>query len=134
MTNSINPVTWFEMPYDDHDRMKRFYERAFDWKMNDLGEEMGGYVVAHTTETDAQGMTTLPGAINGGFFPKRSDMPAQYPSVVISVDDIEVAMKRVADAGGTISGEPMDIPGIGRYVSFIDTEGNRASLLQPKSM
>jgi predicted enzyme related to lactoylglutathione lyase len=25
----------------------------------------------------------------------------------------------------------MQIPGVGRYVSFIDTEGNRASMLQP---
>ncbi len=28
-------------------------------------------------------------------------------------------------------GEPMDIPGIGRYVSFTDPEGNRVSMLQP---
>ncbi len=27
--------------------------------------------------------------------------------------------------------EPMEIPGVGRYVAFRDTEGNRASLLQP---
>jgi predicted enzyme related to lactoylglutathione lyase len=25
----------------------------------------------------------------------------------------------------------MDIPGVGRYVSFLDTEGNRVSMLQP---
>lgn len=28
-------------------------------------------------------------------------------------------------------GEPMDIPGVGQYVSFTDTEGNRVSMLQP---
>jgi len=27
-------------------------------------------------------------------------------------------------------GEPMDIPGIGLYAGFLDTEGNRVSLLQ----
>ena len=26
---------------------------------------------------------------------------------------------------------PMEIPGVGRYVSFFDTEGNRAGMLQP---
>jgi hypothetical protein len=57
--------------------------------------------------------------------------PAQYPSVVISVDDIKDSMKKVIDAGGKVLGEPMDIPGVGSYVSFIDTEGNRASMLQP---
>jgi predicted enzyme related to lactoylglutathione lyase len=25
----------------------------------------------------------------------------------------------------------MEIPGVGRYVSFTDTEGNRVSMLQP---
>jgi quercetin dioxygenase-like cupin family protein len=40
-------------------------------------------------------------------------------------------MTKVTDAGGTVLGEPMDIPGVGSYVSFVDPEGNRVSLLQP---
>jgi uncharacterized protein len=72
-----------------------------------------------------------PGAINGGFFPKKPDWPAQYPSVVIAVDDINEAMEKVADAGGKVLGEPMEISGIGLYVSFTDSEGNRVSMLQP---
>jgi len=28
-------------------------------------------------------------------------------------------------------GEPDDIPGVGLYCAFIDTEGNRLSMLQP---
>ena len=50
---------------------------------------------------------------------------------MIAVDDIKESMKKVADAGGRVLGEPMEIPGIGQYVSFIDTEGNRVSILQP---
>jgi predicted enzyme related to lactoylglutathione lyase len=50
--------------------------------------------------------------------------------VVIAVDDIAKAMKKVAEAGGQVLGEPMEIPGIGKYVAFKDTEGNRVSLLQ----
>ena len=42
--------------------------------------------------------------------------------------------KKVAAAGGKILGEPWDIPGVGLYVSFLDTEGNRVSMLQPKDM
>jgi hypothetical protein len=52
-----------------------------------LGEEMGRYVLATTTDTDANGPTP-PGAINGGFFAKLTDGPAQCPSLVIAVDDI----------------------------------------------
>jgi hypothetical protein len=76
-------------------------------------------------------MPKHPGAINGGFFPKQPDRPAQYPSIVIAVDDIEEATDRVARAGGRVLGEPMEIPGVGRYVSFMDPEGNRVSMLEP---
>ena len=46
----MNPVVHFEMPYDDRARMARFYETAFGWKTQSLGEEMGNYVTAATTE------------------------------------------------------------------------------------
>jgi predicted enzyme related to lactoylglutathione lyase len=39
-------------------------------------------------------------------------------------------MKKVTAAGGKVLGEPMDIPGVGWYVSFSDSEGNKVSLLQ----
>jgi predicted enzyme related to lactoylglutathione lyase len=72
-----------------------------------------------------------PGAINGGFFPKQPDWPAQYPSIVIAVEDIKDAVRKVTAAGGKVLGEPMEIPGVGHYVSFTDTEDNRVSMLQP---
>jgi len=125
-----NPVVHFEMPYDDRARMAAFYEKAFEWQTQMFGEEMGNYVLATTTESGANGPTT-PGAINGGFFPRNPDWPAQHPSVVIAVDDIQAAMKNVTAAGGEVLGEPMEIPEIGQYVAFFDTEGNRVSMLQP---
>jgi len=129
---SKNPVVHFEMPYDDAKRVSDFYEQAFGWGMRLVpGEAMGNYVTAQTAETDENRMVTTPGTINGGFFPKKADFPAQYPSVVISVDDIKEAMAKVTEAGGSVLGEPTAIPGIGSYVSFTDTEGNRVSLLQP---
>jgi hypothetical protein len=66
----MNPVVHFEMPYDDKARMARFYESAFGWQMRMLGEDMGNYVVATTTETGDAGPKTA-GAINGGNIPKR---------------------------------------------------------------
>ena len=126
----MNPVVHFEMPYDNRQRMAAFYQSAFGWQTLMLGEEMGHYVVAHTTET-VDGMVSTPGTINGGFYERKPDWPAQHPSVVIAVDDIRAAMQQVAAAGGDVLGEPMEIPGIGQYVSFMDTEGNRVSMLQP---
>ncbi len=129
---NINPVCHFEMPYQDKDRVSDFYNKAFGWKMNKFGEEMGNYITAHTTETDENNMVKTPGNINGGFFPIKPDWPAQYPSVVIAVEDVKESMDQVTKAGGKVLGEPMEIPAVGLYVSFLDTEGNRVSLLQPK--
>lgn len=126
----MNSVVHFELPYDDRKRMATFYESAFGWGMQMLGEDMGDYVVATTTETDEKG-PKKPGAINGGFYRRSAAREAQCPSFVIAVDDIGDAVKKVADAGGEVLGEPAEIPGVGRYVSFVDTEGNRLSLLQP---
>jgi predicted enzyme related to lactoylglutathione lyase len=127
----MNPVVHFEMPYDNRARTAKFYETVFGWQMQALGEDMGNYVLASTTETGEGGRPTTPGAINGGFFPKKPDWPAQHPSVVIAVDDIAESTRKITAAGGKVLGEPMDIPGVGRYVSFLDTEGNRVSMLQP---
>lgn len=127
----MNPVVHFEMPAEDRKRMAVFYTEAFGWKVELLGEDMGNYALATTTETDETGRPKTPGAINGGFFPKSDDMPGPYPSVVIAVENIQEQMKMVENAGGKVLGEPMDIPGVGLYVSFMDTEGNRVSMLQP---
>ena len=122
----MNPVAHFEMPYDDRERMAKFYRDAFGWQTRMLGEAMGNYVL----ESDESG-PKRPGAINGGFFARKPDWPVQHPSLVIAVDDIQVAIKKVAEAGGKVLGEPVEIPGIGQYVSFVDTEDNRVSMLQP---
>jgi hypothetical protein len=128
--SKLNPVVHFEMPAEDRKRMADFYTRAFGWRTQQLGEEMGNYVLVTTTDSDENG-PKKPGAINGGFFTKTNDMPAQFPSVVIAVDDIKASMATVKQAGGKVLGEPMEIPGVGHYVSFFDTEGNRVSMLQP---
>jgi uncharacterized protein len=126
----MNPVVHFEMPYENSVRLAKFYKSAFGWQMKMTGEDMGNYVLATTTETDEKG-PTKPGRINGGFFPNKPDWPAQYPSVVIAVDDIKESMKKVIDSGGKVLDEPMQIPGVGQYVSFTDSEGNRLSMLEP---
>jgi len=127
----MNPVVHFEMPAEDRKRMAAFYTQAFGWKTEILGPEMGDYVLVATTESDETGRPKTPGAINGGFYPKSKEIPAQVPSVVIAVDDIKEQMKKVNESGGKVLGEPMEIPGVGLYVSFLDTEGNRVAMLQP---
>lgn len=127
----MNPVVHFEMPAKDRVRMADFYTKVFGWQTQMFGEDMGNYVTASTTPVDDKGRPVKPGAINGGFFPVKAGDPPMYPSVVIAVDDIKKSAALVAKSGGKVLGDPMDIPGVGKYVSFTDTEGNRVSLLQP---
>ena len=127
----MNPVVHFELPASDRKRMADFYTSVFGWQAQMFGEDMGNYVTVATSEPDENGQSKTPGTINGGFFPRNPDMGAMYPSVVIAVDDINESARSLASAGGKVIGEPTEIPGIGLYVSFEDTEGNRLSLLQP---
>ena len=127
----MNPVIHFEMPAKDRKRMISFYTKAFGWKTELLGEEMGNYVLVTPTETDEKGRPKEPGAINGGFFQKTDDPVSQYPSVVIAVENIKEHIKKVEKVGGKVIGEPMEIPNVGWYVSFFDTEGNRVGMIQP---
>jgi uncharacterized protein len=126
----MNPVVHFEMPAEDRKRMADFYTKVFGWKTQQPGEDMGNYILAITTDSDEKD-PKKPGAINGGFFQKTDDKPAQYPSIVIAVEEVKEHMKNVETAGAKVLGEPLDIPGIGVYVSFLDTEGNRIGMIQP---
>jgi predicted enzyme related to lactoylglutathione lyase len=131
---AMNPVVHFEFPGDDTDRMAEFYTKAFGWQINKMGPEYGGYLVVMTSESDANGPKEK-GMINGGFYKKSPG--AETPTLVISVDDIHEAMRKIEEAGGKVvggsqgAGIPDDIPGVGQYVSFLDTEGNRIAVLQP---
>lgn len=131
MSVKMCPVVHFEMPAQDRDRIAKFYQSAFGWQTEMLGPEMGEYVLATTTEVDVQCRPKTPGHINGGFFPQSSDPENKSPSVVIAVEDIRASMKDVVGAGGQILGEVHEIPGIGQFVAFKDTEGNRCGMLQP---
>ena len=131
--SKMNPVVHFELPVENKKRMVGFYTNVFGWQTQQLGADMGEYVVVTTTEPDAKGRPKTPGAINGGFYQKTDDPNTQHPSVVIAVDNINESIQKVKKAGGKVLGEPTEIPGVGMFVAFFDTEGNRLSILQPLS-
>ena len=88
-----NPVVHFEMPAKDTKRISDFYAKAFGWQTKQLGPDMGNYILATTTDSDEKGVPRKPGTINGGFFVRTEQN--QVPGVVIQVEDIKEAMKKV---------------------------------------
>ncbi len=130
----MNSVVHFELPYEDRDRMSEFYTKAFGWKTKNLGPEMGDYVTVETGPTDSNRMLTKPGMINGGLYKKDASKGATLPSLVLGTGDIKETMEKIQQAGGKVLGEPMQIPGVGLFVAFMDTEGNTNSVIQPNNM
>jgi uncharacterized protein len=128
----MNPVVHFEMPAEDRKRVSNFYSNVFGWQMTQLGSDMGDYLLATTSPVDENNMHKNKGAINGGFYQKGKD--GTVPHFVISVGNLEESMEMVKKEGGKVLGEPMEIPGIGTFVMFLDTEGNRVGMLQPVEM
>jgi uncharacterized protein len=122
-----NRVVHFEIEAADRDRAKRFYSQAFGWQMQQMGPEMGEYVVVTT------GDPTEPGGINGGIFvtPPGASKELNAYSCVIGVENIDQAMDNVKAAGGDLLGDKMDIPTVGTFIRCRDTEGNIFTMLQP---
>lgn len=125
-----NPVVHFEMPAKDKKRVSEFYSKAFGWDMQLMGHEYGGYLMAMTAESDEKGPKEK-GVINGGFFGYKDEPGFNAPHLVISVDDLAKSIEDVKSVGGEILGESMDIPGVGKYISIKDSEGNVVGMLAP---
>ena len=121
-----NRVVHFEVEASDPERAKAFYSQAFGWQMQQMGEEMGNYVVVIT------GDPKEPGGINGGIYKSMSgSKELNGYSCVIGVENIDQAMDKIRSAGGQLQGDKMDIPTVGTFIRCKDTEGNLFSILQP---
>lgn len=123
----MNSVVHFEVPTDDLERAKKFYQETFGWQLMQMGPDMGNYVLATTTETGKNG-PVKPGAINGGMAKRGEQISA--PSFAIDVPNIEEALEKIKAGGGEKVSEIMPVGEMGRMVYFKDTEGNLLSLWQ----
>lgn len=54
MGKKIDPIIHFEMPAEDTQRIRAFYESAFGWQTHALGPEAGGFVVAFTMDSNPE--------------------------------------------------------------------------------
>ncbi|HYH30626.1 MAG TPA: VOC family protein [Pseudonocardia sp.] len=117
----MRSVMHFEIPADDLTRAKEFYGSVFSWQLQDMPEM--DYTVVQTTEVDEQTrMPTSPGAINGGLVPRSDETPT--PVITIDVESVAKALEQVEAAGGRVVRPRSEIPGMGAYAYFADTEGN----------
>jgi uncharacterized protein len=116
-------VVHFEIPYDDGDRARAFYEKAFGWTLMTMPGM--GYTLVTSGPSGDEGPTE-PGFVNGGMMPRQG--PYTAPIIVVEVADIDAALTAVGEAGGTTVTERTAVGDMGFSAYFRDPEGNLMGL------
>jgi predicted enzyme related to lactoylglutathione lyase len=115
-------VVHFDLPAEDPEKLKAFYEKVFGWqfqKWTDPSGQMEYWLI--TTGKDEPG-------IDGGMAKKRA--PDEQVANTISVPNLEEYMKKIQENGGKLIMGKAPIPGIGWLASFEDPQGIKHMILQ----
>jgi len=113
---------WVDLGSPDLDASIGFYSALFGWEVpeNENMEQTGGYRRATKNGIDVAGMMPL----------MQEGQPPAWSSYV-SVVDAEATAAAVADAGGSVIAEPMDVLGLGHMAVFADPSGAVFGIWQP---
>ena len=118
-------VVHFEIPADDVTRAREFYGGVFGWQLQEM-QEMD-YTLVETVPVDQETQLPLePGAINGGLMKRTAETPA--PVLTVDVQSIDISLKEIEAAGGSTVQSRTEIPGMGAFAYFEDSEGNVVGL------
>jgi uncharacterized protein len=107
---------WFDISTPDSPRTRRFYEDMFGWRINALDET---YALV-----DGPGDEPM-----GGIGQSGPDSPYTGIVVYFDVDDVDTALKRAEELGGTKRLDPVPLPNQRRLALFTDPDGNVVGLL-----
>lgn len=127
-----NRVTWFSIPTDSLERAAKFYNTAFDWKIQPLTKEENDDFSFHTiinSESDENYVSNSKGAINGCLIKREIGLPT--PAILVDVKNIDEAIMKVVEAGGEVVTEKIIMKSLnGVFVLIKDTEGNYVEVFQ----
>jgi uncharacterized protein len=119
-------VVHFEIPFDDGDRAREFYQKAFGWNITHLPDM--DYTMVSTGPTSQEQGPTEPGYIGGGML-QRSEL-SQGPVITVDVDDIDATLAKVEQLGGKTVRPKAQVGQMGFAAYFNDPEGNLTGLWQ----
>jgi len=122
--SKMSPAVFFEMPANDMNRAKEFYEKVLGWY---ISPDYENYYFALTTLSDENKIPKVVGQINGGI--QKKDDTIGKLRLMIHVTDLDETLKRALDEGGKILIPPKKIPGY-YYAVIMDTEGNEINLAE----
>ncbi|WP_297792151.1 VOC family protein [uncultured Eudoraea sp.] len=118
-----NMVGWFEIPVNEMDRAKKFYEEVFriSISVHDLGDITMGWFPG------VQGKPGSPGSLVKHEMYTPSDNAG--PLLYFSCKDLAIELARVPKAGGSVIQQKKEIGGGHGFMALLtDTEGNRIAL------
>src|ERR1043165_1663466 len=124
MDQNSNTINWFEIPAQDLNRAKNFYEKVFDIKMGVLPTIVGIKMAAFPADMNG-------GKVSGGIAQSSMHKPSQTGSVLYlnANPSIDSVIGRIEQAGGKVVMPKTQIsPEIGYMAFFTDTEGNKIGL------
>lgn len=128
----MNPVTWFSIPSDDMEKSATFYTKAFGWNvLPDIKEENADYdfKVALTAPSDDDYTAIDRGRVNGCIV-KRA-IGVQHPVVLVEVEDLEEAMKKIEAAGGKVTSDVIPMNSLnGKFFLATDVDGNMLEIFK----
>lgn len=111
----MSTIVHFDIPADDINRAKNFYEKLFNWKIERLPGPMEYFNIS---TKDDKGNDSIGGGMG------QRGQPDQKITNYIDVDSIDEYIKKVEGLGGKIIMPKTPIPGFGYLATFLDTEGN----------
>jgi uncharacterized protein len=111
----------FEIPSDDIDRSKKFYNELFGWTIEKLPEESlpEGMEYFIISTVDDKGNK----ALSGGMM-KRQNPQQQGITNYIDVKSVDEYSTKVEQLGGKVVIPKKPVPGMGYFAICSDTENN----------
>lgn len=120
-------VVHFEIYGEDPEKLASFYSRLFGWTIEEMPEL--DYRFIKTVDSDANGMPTRPGSINGGLM-KRPMPEARFWVNYVNVESVEASATQAQQLGATVVRGKSPVPGMGWFAIVTDPQGNPFGLWQ----
>ncbi len=120
-------IVHFEIPANDIDKLKAFYEQVFGWKIIPTAGPID-YWIIQTVPVDNNGMLLRSG-VNGGMY--RRQEPTNKPINYFAVESINDFLAKIVKLGGKILQPKEEVPNVGWIAAAEDPEGNQFALIQP---
>ena len=126
-----NSVVHFEIYAAEPDKLGQFYKSLFDWNIEKMPDM--DYSWIKTVETDAKGMPTQPGGINGGILKRPDGYNGPAWVNYVNVESLDASINRAQQLGGTLMKGKTVVPGMGWFAFLNDPEGYVFALWQSDS-